>query len=362
MSPPAPRGRGAASNPPNRFEPLAVIPDGVAADPDDPAPRTRLLRDASRSIIATNSSPDLAYDATLNPYRGCEHGCIYCYARPYHEYLGFSAGLDFETTILVKPDAPALLRRTLASPRWRPRPIGLSGVTDPYQPAERRLRLTRRCLEVLAEFRNPVGVVTKNHLVTRDIDLLAELASFQATAVHLSITTLRPELQRVLEPRTSTPAKRLQAIETLARAGIPVAVIVAPLIPGLTDEELPAILKSAADAGARSAGYLLLRLPHGVKDLFLDWLDRHMPDRKPRILSRLREVRRGRLHCSDFATRGRGEGEYARQIARLFEATCRRSGLAPDRPALSAAAFRRPARVLERAGEAGGQGELFGGG
>jgi DNA repair photolyase len=334
------KGRGAAENPRNRFEPLTVVPDPSARDPDDPGPATVFLRDSSRTIIARNDSPDIGFDASINPYRGCEHGCIYCYARPTHEYLGFSAGLDFETRILVKADAASLLRRELASPRWQPRLIAMSGVTDPYQPAERRLRLARACLEVLVEFRNPVAIVTKNHLVTRDIDLLVELAKYDCVHVNISVTTLRPALQRVMEPRTSVPARRLAAIQALAKAGVPVRVLVAPIIAGLTDHEMPAILQAAANAGARSAGYTLLRLPHGVKDLFIDWLDRHHPQRKNKILSRIREMRGGRLNDPDFGTRMHGDGEFAGQIGALFEAACRKAGLTRAMPALSTAAFR----------------------
>jgi DNA repair photolyase len=257
------RGRGASWNPPNRFERLHLEREGWT-DPDDPSPETVLLDDTTRSILSRNDSPDVGFDVGINPYRGCGHGCAYCYARPTHEYLGYSAGLDFETRILVKRDAPRLLREALSSRRWKPEPIMLSGNTDAYQPVERRLRITRRCLEVLAEFRNPVAITTKSYLVTRDIDLLAELAASGAAAVTLSITTLRNEIQRVMEPRASTPARRLGAIRVLADAGIPVGVNVAPIVPGLTDHELPA-LEAAADAGASWAGYILLRLPHGVK-------------------------------------------------------------------------------------------------
>jgi DNA repair photolyase len=337
------RGRGATDNPANRFERLHVVAADTWTDPDDPAPSTILLRDATRSILARNQSPDVGFEFSVNPYRGCEHGCIYCYARPTHEYLGFSAGLDFETRILVKRDAPALLRAALLSPRWTPRSIAMSGVTDPYQPVERRLRLTRGCLEVLAEFRNPVAVVTKNHLVTRDADLLAGLASHGAAAVALSVTTLRPELQRVLEPRTATPARRLDAIRRLAAAGVPVRVMVAPVIPGLTDEEIPSILAAAADAGARAASYIVLRLPHGVKDLFADWLEAHFPDRRSRVLNRVREMRGGQLYDATFGTRMRGQGVYADQLRQLFETSRRRHGLDGGGMELSAAAFRRPA-------------------
>ncbi len=340
------RGRGASHNPANRFQPLSVVRDGWR-DPEDPGPATELLRDRSRSIIACNDSPDVGFETSVNPYRGCEHGCIYCYARPYHEYLGFSAGLDFETKILVKEDAPELLRAELASPRWTPQTILLSGVTDPYQPVERRLRLTRRCLEVLAEFRNPVAITTKSHLVTRDLDVLGELASYRAVAVALSITTLDERLARVSEPRASSPARRLEAIRRLSEAGIPAGVNVAPVIPGLTDHELPRILEAAAQAGAMCAAYILLRLPHGVAPLFERWLEQRLPDRKQKVLNRIRETRGGKLYDSRFGVRGRGEGFYAEQIARIFEVTCRRTGLNRARPTLSAAAFRRPERTSQ---------------
>ena len=286
------RGRGTSWNPPNRFERIHVDREGLS-DPDDPPPETVLLDDTTRSILAYNDSPDVGFDVGINPYRGCSHGCSYCYARPTHEYLGFSAGLDFETKIFVKRDAPALLRKALSSRKWRPQVIGLSGNTDAYQPAERRLRITRRCLEVLVDFRNPVGIVTKSYLVARDIDLLAELAEHNAAAVVLSVTSLRNEIQRVMEPRASAPARRLAAILVLAEAGIPVGVNVAPVVPGLTDHELPEILEATADAGASFAGYILLRLPHGVKEIFSDWLGQHFPDRKDKVLNRVREMRGG---------------------------------------------------------------------
>ena len=335
------KGRGTPENPANRFESLAIEREDWL-DPEDPRPQTQLLRDTSRSIIACNESPDVGFDASINPYRGCEHGCVYCYARPNHEYLGFSAGLDFETKILVKADAPELLRRELSSRRWRPQLLLMSGVTDPYQPAERRLRLTRRCLEVLVEFRNPVAVITKNHLVTRDIDLLQELAAVRAATVTLSITTLDRQLQRVMEPRTSTPSRRLEAIEKLASAGVPVGVNVAPVIPGLTEHEMPAILKAAGDAGAKTAAYIVLRLPHGVALLFEAWLERHYPERKDKVLNRVRELRNGKLNDPRFSSRMKGEGPYAEQIARLFDLSCRRLGFNEERVDLSAAAFRAP--------------------
>jgi DNA repair photolyase len=306
-------------------------------------PETKLLADPSRSIVATNESPDVGFDASVNPYRGCEHGCSYCYARPTHEYLGFSAGLDFETRILVKERAPELLRARLAARSWKPQVVALSGVTDAYQPAERRLGITRRCLEVLAEFRNPVTVVTKSFLVTRDADLLGELARFDAASVLISLTTLDPELQRRMEPRAAPPARRLAAIEILAAAGVPVGVMVAPIVPGLTDHEAPRILAAAAAAGARFAGRVVLRLPHGVAEIFDGWLAEHYPGRRERVLSRVRALRNGRLYDSRFATRQRGEGIWADEMQALFDLARRRAGLALRGPALSIAGFRRPA-------------------
>jgi DNA repair photolyase len=337
-TPRSPRGRAAASNPANRFERIEV-------EPEEPGPEkvaTLYLRDTSRSILSYNDSPDVPFDVSLNPYRGCEHGCIYCFARPTHEYLGFSAGLDFETRIMVKEDAPELLAAELDKPSWRPRFIGLSGVTDPYQPVERQLGITRRCLEVLAAYRNPVGIVTKNSLVRRDTDVLAELAGFGAAAVYVSITTLDPDLARLMEPRTSHPRDRLAAIRELTACGIPCGVLVAPVIPALTDSEIPRILEAAAGAGARSAGFIPLRLPGAVAPLFEAWLEEHFPDRKKRVLNRVRDMRGGRLNDSRFGSRMKGEGEYAEQMRALFDATRRRLGLAPRGVELSAEHFRRP--------------------
>jgi DNA repair photolyase len=333
-------GRGVAHDPPNRFETLHVEREAWTDD-DDPRPRTQFYRDHTRDPISSNASPDVPLDAGINPYRGCEHGCVYCYARPTHEYLGFSAGLDFETRILVKEAAPALLRDRLASSRWRPRTLMLSGNTDPYQPAERRLRITRGVLEVLAEFRNPVAVITKNHLITRDVDLLAELASHGAAHVTLSVTTLRNELQSVMEPRTSIPRRRLDAIRTLAQAGIPVSVNVAPVIPGLTDEEIPAILQAAAEAGASTASYILVRLPHVVKELFETWLAQHFPDRRDKVLNRLRALHGGQLYDARWGHRKSGEGPYAEQVRRMFEVARQKAGLDGEGRPLSTAAFRR---------------------
>jgi len=334
-------GRGAAENPAGRFERLAYEAELDAPDPE--RPRTVYLRDPTRTALASNNSPDVNFDTSLNPYRGCEHGCAYCYARPTHEYLGFSSGLDFETRILVKEDAPELLRRELAARRWRPQVVGMSGVTDPYQPIERRLELTRRCLQVFADYRNPVQLITKNALIARDADILAELASHEAASVSVSITTLDPDLHRRMEPRASHPEQRLRAIEALARAGIPVGVMAAPVIPGLTDHELPAILDAAREAGASFAGHIVLRLPRNVKELFSAWLERHFPERRDKVLNRLRSLRGGRLDDPRFGTRMRGSGVYAGQIHGLFDLAYQRAGFEGDtRPALSTAAFRKP--------------------
>jgi DNA repair photolyase len=336
------RGRGAPANPPNRFEALQYTRDPEWNDPEDPALATQFFKDTSRSIIAYNDSPDVGFDASINPYRGCEHGCIYCYARPTHEYLGFSLGLDFESKILVKEDAPELLRHELSSPRWKPQVLAISGVTDPYQPIERRLQLTRRCLQVLVEFGNPVVIITKNHLVTRDLDLLQELAQREAVRVFLSITTLDASLGRVMEPRTSHPTRRLAAIEALSRAGVPTGVLAAPVIPGLTDHELPSIIAAASEAGARSAGYVVLRLPYGLGPLFEQWLAQHFPDRQAKVLHRIRAMRGGKLNDPRFSARMRGEGIFAAQIEALFALACRKAGIDGRGPPLSTAAFRVP--------------------
>jgi DNA repair photolyase len=336
-----PQGRGAATNPPNRFEKLAYVPDPDVAEEDSPSPKTVFLRDSSQSIVAYNDSPDVGFDASINPYRGCEHGCIYCYARPTHEYLGFSSGLDFETKILVKEDAPVLLRKELSASKWKPQVLGICGVTDAYQPIERRLGLTRQCLEVLLEFRNPLAIITKNHLVTRDLDLLSQLAVFNAARVYVSVTTLDPKLARLMEPRTSAPERRLAAIKAAAEAGIPVGVLVAPVIPGLTDHEIPSIISAAISAGASHAGYVVLRLPYAVKDLFQQWLDEHFPDRKKKILSHVLDMRSGRLNDPEFTSRMRGQGVYAEQINSMFTLACRRAGITPRGPEMSVASFRR---------------------
>ena len=336
-------GRGTGIRPPNRFEELRFEPDPEAVlDEEAPPLPTRYYRDASRTILAENQSPDVGFRFSLNPYRGCEHGCTYCYARPSHEYLGFDAGLDFESRIMVKDDAPDLLRRALRSARWQPQVVALSGNTDCYQPIERRLGITRRCLQVFAEFRNPVGVITKSALVARDADVLAELASHRCAQVRLSVTTLDADLARRLEPRAATPARRLEAIAALARAGIPTGVMIGPVIPGLNDSEIPAILRAASEAGARTASWVLLRLAPPIDTLFVEWLDRHLPLRRDKVLHRIRECRAGRITDSAFGRRMRGQGEYARQIAALFDASARRHHLDGALPELDPGGFRLP--------------------
>ena len=365
---PARKGRGARANPTGRFERARVEPDldsleeldhledELTRPPKNDRPdlrkerkdqdlRTEAIPDPSRTAITFNRSPDIPFEASFNPYRGCEHGCAYCYARPTHEYLGYSAGLDFETKILVKERAPDLLRRELGAARWKPQVVALSGVTDAYQPLERRLELTRRCIEVFEEFRNPITIITKSALVVRDIDLLRRLADHHAVSVTLSVTTLNPELQRVLEPRASSALERLRAIEKLSTAGIPTGVMVAPILPGLTDSEMPAILESASQAGAQWAGHIVLRLPHGVRDLFDDWLLTHRPLRRKKVLGRLESLRGGRLNDPRFGSRMRGEGLFARQIADLFRLWARKQKLDGPAPTLSTSSFRRPGGV-----------------
>jgi len=338
----SPRGRGATGNPPNRFEHVSLERDADWNPEDDPARRTQFLRDLSQSIISYNNSPDIPFNASLNVYRGCEHGCSYCYARNTHEYLGFSAGLDFETKIMVKENAPELLRRELSSPKWKPQMLAMSGVTDCYQPIERRLQLTRQCLAVLAEFRNPVSIITKNHLVTRDIDLLRELAAHHAVMVHLSINSLDSDLVRKLEPRAASPKMRLAAVEALAKAGVPVGVLVAPVIPALNEHEIPSVLAAVKVAGARWAGTEILRLPLTVAPIFEQWLEQNFPEKKDKVLHRIRAIRGGKLNDSRFGSRMRGEGIFADQISQMFHIARRKAGFPDDGPELSTAAFRRP--------------------
>lgn len=349
-------GRGATHNPPSRFEPLHVEADlehfqsNPGEAPDSSRPKTLYFKDSSQSILVHNDSPDIPFECSLNPYRGCEHGCVYCYARPTHNYAGFSSGLDFETRILVKLDAAALLRKELARKSWKLVTVGIGGVTDPYQPIERRLRITRQCLEVFLEFRNPTALVTKNHLITRDLDILSQLAHLQLVKVFVSITSLDPEITRAMEPRTSAPRDRLRTLRQLSAAGVPVGVMVAPVVPAITDHEMPRILQAAAEHGAKSAGYIPMRLPLDVKDLFVAWLDAHFPDRKEKVLSRIRDIRGGKLNDPNFGSRMRGQGQFAEQMHQMFELGCRKAGLNGEEPPLRKDLFRRPE---------GGQMKLF---
>jgi DNA repair photolyase len=345
------RGRGALENPTGRFERITQFVDedawgGHGRDPEEDAQpqqvETQVFRDCTKSIVTTNDSPD-APEASVNPYRGCEHGCIYCFARPGHEYFGLSLGLDFETKIFAKPDAPKLLEETLSKKTYVPRTIMMSGNTDCYQPIERKMGITRQCMEVFRDFRHPVCIVTKNHLVTRDVDVLAEMAQHDCIAVYLSVTTLDGKLSRLMEPRASQPHMRLRAIETLAKAGVPVGCMVGPIVPGLTDHETPNILKAVADAGGRSAGYTIMRLPYGVKDLFQTWMHEHYPDRAERVLSRIRDMRDGKLNDAEFGTRMRGTGPFADQIAQMF-ATYKKKYNLTRSPSLTLAHYNREAR------------------
>ncbi|MGH2575136.1 MAG: PA0069 family radical SAM protein [Ignavibacteria bacterium] len=327
------KGRGAGFDPANRFEKLHIdyyseeLADYFDIETEERKIPTTYYLDTSKTILAKNDSPDLYFDYSINPYRGCEHGCIYCYARPTHEYLGFSAGIDFESKIMVKMDAPQLLEKTFQNKKWKPQVIVFSGNTDCYQPLERKLEITRKCLEVFLKFRNPVGIITKNSLIQRDIDILKGLAELNLVSVIISITTLDRELARKMEPRTSTPLKRLETIEVLSQNEIRAGVNVAPIIPGLTDEEIPNILKEASSRGAAFAGRVMLRLPYSVKELFLEWLERNYPEKSSKILNRIRDVRGGKLSNAEFGTRMSGEGEIADAIHRLFDVSCKKYNL-----------------------------------
>lgn len=354
------RGRGAAEAPPNRFEKLQIewepeIQAGQAPDDDLKNPpraiKTTFLRDDTQSIISKNDSPDIPFDISLNPYRGCEHGCAYCYARPYHEYLGFDAGIDFESKIMVKPEAANLLELALSRKHWEPKTLACSGVTDCYQPVEKRLEITRQCLKVLSKCLHPIGMISKNHLVTRDIDLLEPMARVGAASVTLSITTLDPKLAHRLEPRASSPQQRLDAVRRLGKAGIPASINVAPIIPGLNDHEIPAILEAAADHGAIRASYTLVRLPHAVKDIFAHWLEDFLPGHKEKILGRIREFREtGSLNETEFGNRMRGSGRAAEDLRTLFMVSRKRHGLDRVIPPLETTHFTPPqGRQLELA-------------
>lgn len=336
------KGRGSAHNPKNRFRDTELEYDVDEITGELDRPKTTFLKDHTKSIISTNNSPDIGFDVSVNPYRGCEHGCVYCYARPSHEFLGMSAGLDFESKIVVKYDAPRLLREALAEKNWKPQVLVMSGVTDPYQPIEKKLRITRGCVEVLAECNHPLVIITKNYLVTRDIDLLAGLAEKNAVRVVLSITSLNKSITDTMEPRTSRPQKRLQAVQELTEAGIPVHVNIAPLIPGLTDDEIVPIMEASAEAGATSVSCNIVRLPYGVKDLFVKWLEDHHPNRKEKVVNKIKSLRDGKLNRSEFGERFRGSGPYAEQISQLVQIHSKRLGLNTDRQPLSTEHFRRP--------------------
>ena len=339
---------GSMIDPPNRFVPTRaeVDYDHWEWDPDDIAARdhrpVEYLTDTSRSIVAENKSPDIGFRYSINPYRGCQHGCSYCYARNSHEYLGMNAGLDFETRIIVKHDAAALFREFLAKPKWQPDVIVFSGITDCYQPAERRFQLTRQCLQVALECRVPIGIITKNALVCRDIDILRELAALHLAHVNLSITTLDPELARVMEPRTSIPSARLRALQLLSEAGIPTRVMTAPIIPGLNDAEIPAILAAAKDAGARSAGYVLLRLPYTVEPVFREWLTRTQPLKAEKVEGLIRQTRDGGMYRSQWGERQRGTGPIAEQVRQMFSIFAKKHGLDGSLPPYDFTQFQPP--------------------
>lgn len=324
------RGRGAVSNPTGRFEPARaeLVDDGWGNLEDDlPLLMTTVKAEPARSIISRNKSPDIPFDQSINPYRGCEHGCIYCYARPSHSFLNLSPGLDFETKLFYKPDAARLLERELAAPRYQFSPITIGANTDPYQPIEREYKVTRSLIEVLARSRHPLSIITKGSLIERDIDLLAPMAQLNLVKVFVSVTTLDNKLKRTLEPRTASPAARLRTIRALHAAGIPVGVMVAPVIPVLTDAEVENIIEASAGAGAQSAGYVLLRLPHELKELFRDWLEHNEPLKAKHVLARLQQMRGGRDYDAAFGRRQTGEGEYAALLQQRFAIACARYGL-----------------------------------
>ena len=352
---PARRGRGAVSNSEGRFEKRRLRPEdyGWGGDAgEDPPPRlpTTVTPEVTRTLISRNDSPDVPFDRSINPYKGCEHGCVYCFARPTHSYLGMSPGLDFETKIVSKPEAGRLLRDELRRPGYRCEVIALGANTDPYQPVEKDLKITRSVLEVLWEHRHPVGIVTKSSLVLRDLDLLAPMARRNLAAVFVSITTLDRGLARTMEPRAATPQRRLETIRALSDAGVPAGVLASPMIPGLNDREMEGILEAAAAAGARSAGYILLRLPHEVKEIFSEWLAVHYPLRAAHILSLVRQTHGGRLYDGGFGTRMKGEGPYADLLGRRFEAASRRLGLAKRDLNLDVTQFRVPPRAGDQPG------------
>lgn len=343
------KGRGAVGNPGCRFDSTVThaIDDGWSSaepDPDLPPLRTTVMADATRTIIARNDSPDIPFEQSINPYRGCEHGCIYCFARPSHAYLGFSPGLDFETKLVAKFKAAELLDKELRAKSYVCKPMALGTNTDPYQPIEREHKITRSILEVLSRFNNPVGIVTKSALVERDIDILAPMAAKGLARVFITVTTLDRDLARKMEPRASTPPRRIGAIKALAAAGIPVGVMSAPMIPALNDHEMEAILEAGRDAGARSAGYTFLRLPLELKELFTDWLNTHAPGRTDHVLSLIRQSRDGQLYDSTFGSRMVGTGPYAALVGQRFKLAVKKLGLNTNRYQVDTSQFRPPPR------------------
>lgn len=346
------RGRGAGVNPANRFEKLSLevvdehrelLERETEVLANGRRVTTEVFRDASKSVLNKIQSPDMPLGWSINPYRGCEHGCVYCYARPGHEYFGLSCGLDFETKIFAKPDAAQLLQKELNKPKWKGEPIMMSGVTDCYQPIEAKMGITRQCLKVMCDYRQPVTIVTKNRLILRDLDLLREMARHGVVHVAVTVTTLDNKLASTLEPRAASPRDRLWTIQRLASAGVPVMAMVAPIIPAVNDREIPAILEKVANAGATTAAYVLLRLPWQVKELMDDWLHRHMPDRREHVMSLLKQSYHGKVYDAQWFLRGRGEGAYAQQLAQTFRVFSRRYGLDGGTGGFNRAAFRRPA-------------------
>jgi DNA repair photolyase len=340
------RGRAAQSNASGRYEPVArvVFDDGWQDLEELPPFKTSVTIDTARRIITRNDSPDISFDRSINPYRGCEHGCIYCYARPTHAYMGLSPGLDFETKLFAKPDAPRLLERELSDPKYAPRTIAIGTNTDPYQPIEKQHQLMRRILEVLERFGHPVGIVTKSALVLRDLDILSRMARRRLAKVALSVTTLDPKLARVMEPRASAPVRRLDALAKLTEAGVPTSVMVAPIIPAINDAEIERILDAAAAVGVREAGYVLLRLPLEVRDLFREWLMANFPDRYRHVFKLVREMRGGKDYDPRFGARMTGSGPIAWMIGRRFEAACDKLGLNKTRTKLTTEQFSPPRR------------------
>ncbi|HET7717244.1 MAG TPA: PA0069 family radical SAM protein [Bauldia sp.] len=338
------RGRGAETNRSGRYEPLSrdLVDDGWGTVGDLPALKTTVQEERPRKIITTNDSPDISFDRSINPYRGCEHGCAYCFARPTHAYMGLSPGLDFETRLFAKPNAAKLLEKELAKPGYEPRTMAIGTNTDPYQPIERRYRIMREVLEVLDAANHPVGIVTKSALVLRDIDILSRMAGRNLCKVALSVTTLDRRLARAMEPRASTPERRLGALRLLSEAGVPTTVMIAPIIPALNESEIERILDAAAATGVKEAGYVLLRLPLEVRDIFKEFLEREYPDRAKHVMSVIRSMRGGKDYDSTWGTRMRGEGPYAWQIGRRFEIACRRLGLNAERRSLRTDLFRPP--------------------